>query len=72
MGVGRVGFLRCLLESMSGRSGVFSDHSAHLVDVAYTYGRSVGLAFQVVDDLLDVIGSSTKTGFLLKGHAAFR
>ncbi|XP_046410678.1 all trans-polyprenyl-diphosphate synthase PDSS1 isoform X1 [Neodiprion pinetum] len=34
----------------------------HLADVAFQYGRNVGLAFQLVDDLLDFVSSSAAMG----------
>jgi geranylgeranyl pyrophosphate synthase len=33
-----------------------------LSDVAFQYGRNVGLAFQLVDDLLDFVSSSAAMG----------
>ncbi|XP_033213043.1 decaprenyl-diphosphate synthase subunit 1 [Belonocnema kinseyi] len=34
----------------------------HLAEVAFQYGRNVGLAFQLVDDLLDFVSSSDAMG----------
>ncbi|XP_012283255.1 decaprenyl-diphosphate synthase subunit 1 isoform X2 [Orussus abietinus] len=34
----------------------------HLTEVAFQYGRNVGLAFQLVDDLLDFVSSSATMG----------
>ncbi|XP_015588460.1 decaprenyl-diphosphate synthase subunit 1 [Cephus cinctus] len=34
----------------------------HLAEVAFQYGRNVGLAFQLVDDLLDFVSSSAAMG----------
>ena len=39
-------------------SGVSTEHRAALV----TYGESLGLAFQIVDDLLDILGDPAITG----------
>jgi geranylgeranyl pyrophosphate synthase len=39
-------------------SGATAEHRALLV----TYGESLGLAFQIVDDLLDLVGDSAITG----------
>lgn len=33
-----------------------------LVEVAFQYGRNVGLAFQLVDDLLDFVSSADTMG----------
>lgn len=33
-----------------------------LAEVAYQYGRNLGLAFQLVDDLLDFVSSSAAMG----------
>ena len=33
-----------------------------LTEIAYQYGRNLGLAFQLVDDLLDFVSSSTAMG----------
>ena len=33
-----------------------------LQDTAYQYGRNVGIAFQLVDDLLDFVSSSNEMG----------
>lgn len=33
-----------------------------LVEIAYQYGRNIGLAFQLVDDLLDFVSSSDTMG----------
>lgn len=33
-----------------------------LVEVAFQYGRNIGLAFQLVDDLLDFVASSSTMG----------
>ncbi|XP_014467722.1 PREDICTED: decaprenyl-diphosphate synthase subunit 1 [Dinoponera quadriceps] len=34
----------------------------HLIEMAYQYGRNVGLAFQLVDDLLDFVASAEAIG----------
>ena len=33
-----------------------------MVNAAFEYGRNIGLAFQLVDDLLDFVGSSQQLG----------
>lgn len=33
-----------------------------LIDCAFQYGRNIGLAFQLVDDLLDFVSSSEAMG----------
>lgn len=37
-------------------------HSARIRDAAYTYGRNLGIAFQLVDDLLDFKSTSVSFG----------
>jgi len=39
-----------------------SAESENLVTAAYEYGRNIGIAFQLVDDLLDFVGSSQQLG----------
>jgi len=39
-----------------------STESENLVSAAYEYGRNIGIAFQLVDDLLDFVGSSQQLG----------
>lgn len=34
----------------------------HMADVAFQYGRNIGLAFQLVDDLLDFVSSADAMG----------
>lgn len=34
----------------------------NLADIAFQYGRNVGLAFQLVDDLLDFVSSAEAMG----------
>ncbi|MGF1458691.1 MAG: solanesyl diphosphate synthase [Leptolyngbyaceae cyanobacterium] len=42
--------------------GVLSGLSEHQLDDLYAYGRHLGLAFQIVDDILDFTGSSDVLG----------
>ena len=42
--------------------GVIADAPQSNVEGLYRYGDALGIAFQIVDDLLDVIGKSEKTG----------
>lgn len=42
--------------------GVLSEQSATINDSLYHYGRHVGLAFQIVDDILDFTGSTEALG----------
>jgi len=39
-----------------------SQANENLVNAAFEYGRNIGLAFQLVDDLLDFVGSSQQLG----------
>jgi hexaprenyl-diphosphate synthase len=51
------------LISKSCRAAALLAHSApEIVDAAYTYGRNLGLAFQLVDDLLDYTISGSELG----------
>ena len=51
------------LISKSCRSAALLAHSApEVVDAAYSYGRNLGLAFQIVDDMLDYTVSSSQLG----------
>jgi geranylgeranyl pyrophosphate synthase len=49
---------RTACELGAATSGASSEHRARLV----TYGESLGLAFQIVDDLLDLVGDVAVTG----------
>ena len=42
--------------------GVLSEVSEHLTEQLYNYGRDLGLAFQIVDDVLDFTGSTAVLG----------
>ena len=42
--------------------GVIAGASQVHVESLYSYGDALGIAFQIVDDLLDVTGDSEKTG----------
>lgn len=51
------------LISKSCRAAALLAHSApEVVDAAYAYGRNIGLAFQLVDDMLDYTISGTELG----------
>eukprot|EP00478_Filoreta_tenera_P000750 GABV01000755.1.p1 GENE.GABV01000755.1~~GABV01000755.1.p1 ORF type:complete len:265 (-),score=75.60 GABV01000755.1:43-837(-) len=41
---------------------ILGSHGQKFEDIAYEFGKHLGLAFQVVDDLLDVTGSSETLG----------
>ena len=41
---------------------LLAEHTTGVQTIAYEYGRSLGLAFQVVDDILDVVGDSAVMG----------
>lgn len=41
---------------------ILGGQPAHTCDAAWQYGRHLGLAFQIVDDLLDILGSSKQLG----------
>jgi octaprenyl-diphosphate synthase len=51
------------LTAVCGRLGaVYAGVSEDVADKMETYGRCVGLAFQIADDLLDLTGDETKAG----------
>jgi geranyl diphosphate synthase len=41
---------------------ILGDQPQQVCDAAWQYGRHLGLAFQIVDDLLDILGSSKQLG----------
>lgn len=41
---------------------ILGDQQPAVCDAAWQYGRHLGLAFQIVDDLLDILGSSKQLG----------
>lgn len=41
---------------------MLADSDEHVTEVAFQYGRNIGLAFQLVDDLLDFVSSSDTMG----------
>lgn len=41
---------------------MLAEGEPELIELAYQYGRNLGLAFQLVDDLLDFISSSDAMG----------
>ncbi|MBF2065206.1 MAG: solanesyl diphosphate synthase [Calothrix sp. C42_A2020_038] len=43
-------------------AGILSNVSAELAEHLYGYGRDLGLAFQIVDDIFDLTGSADKLG----------
>lgn len=51
-----------LIANSSKAAGILSEVSAELAEDLYSYGRHLGLAFQVVDDILDFTGSTEDLG----------
>ena len=51
-----------LFSAATEAGGVVADAPKPNVEALYRYGDALGIAFQIVDDLLDVIGDSGKTG----------
>jgi all-trans-nonaprenyl-diphosphate synthase len=51
-----------LIANSSKAAGVLSGVSSETTKSLYSYGRHVGLAFQIVDDILDFTGSSDSLG----------
>ncbi|MGF1498955.1 MAG: solanesyl diphosphate synthase [Elainellaceae cyanobacterium] len=51
-----------LIANSAKAAGVLSDVSPELANHLYSYGRSLGLAFQIIDDILDFTASSDALG----------
>lgn len=51
-----------LIANSSKAAGLLSGVSAEMAKDLYSYGRHIGLAFQIVDDILDFTGSSDALG----------
>ena len=51
-----------LIANSARAAGVLSDLPAERLDALYRFGRQLGLAFQVVDDILDFTGSDQQLG----------
>ncbi len=51
-----------LISAACGMGGIVADAPEPVVRTLADYGRSLGLAFQIVDDLLDVTGDPGRTG----------
>ncbi len=51
-----------LIANSAKAAGVLSDVSAEMAQALYAYGRHLGLAFQIVDDILDFTGSTDILG----------
>ena len=51
-----------LIANSSKAAGILSDVSEELVDQLFGYGQNLGLAFQIVDDILDFTGSTEVLG----------
>ncbi|MEN9519859.1 MAG: hypothetical protein RLZZ381_2447 [Cyanobacteriota bacterium] len=51
-----------LMANSAKAAAVLSDASSEVVENLYSYGRNLGLAFQIVDDILDFTGSTEVLG----------
>jgi all-trans-nonaprenyl-diphosphate synthase len=51
-----------LIANSSKAAGILSGVSEELAEDLYCYGRNIGLAFQIVDDILDFTGSTKDLG----------
>lgn len=51
-----------LIANSSKAAGILSEVSAEMTEDLYSYGRHFGLAFQIVDDILDFTGSTEALG----------
>ncbi len=52
----------CLIRACLGIGAILSGASTDVLESLDRYGESVGLAFQIIDDILDVIGEEAKLG----------
>ncbi|WIA10217.1 hypothetical protein OEZ85_010419 [Tetradesmus obliquus] len=51
-----------LMANSSRAVAILGEQQPEVADLAWQYGRHLGLAFQIVDDLLDILGSSKQLG----------
>lgn len=51
-----------LISKSTRAAALLGDHSSEVVDAAYQYGKNLGLAFQLVDDMLDYTVSGVELG----------
>jgi all-trans-nonaprenyl-diphosphate synthase len=51
-----------LMANSAKAAGILSDVSTEVAESLYQYGRNLGLAFQIVDDILDFVGSTEVLG----------
>ena len=51
-----------LIANSSKAAGVLSDIGTDKLDMLYEFGKNIGLAFQVVDDILDFTGNDKQLG----------
>ncbi|MGF1539686.1 MAG: solanesyl diphosphate synthase [Pleurocapsa sp.] len=51
-----------LIANSAKAAGILSDADTNVTDNLYNYGRNLGLAFQIVDDILDFTGSTEVLG----------
>ncbi len=51
-----------LIANSSKAAGVLSDLSSERLEMLYNFGKNIGLAFQVVDDILDFTGNDKQLG----------
>ena len=51
-----------LIANSSKAAGVLSDISTEKLEMLYEFGKNIGLAFQVVDDILDFTGNDKQLG----------
>lgn len=51
-----------LFETSSETGAILSGADEKLIDALKRYGRNLGMAFQIIDDILDIYGSENETG----------
>lgn len=51
-----------LIKSSCKIGAIISGNSDYIIELAGKYGENLGIAFQIIDDILDILGDEIKTG----------
>ncbi|RLE64548.1 MAG: polyprenyl synthetase family protein [Thermoprotei archaeon] len=51
-----------LIEASCRAGGIVADATSDVINALGTYGRNIGIAFQIADDIIDIFGKEEKTG----------